>query len=91
MPPPAVLRTLRLDWWNRQPKRKPGEGTLYLLGDEPTPFSPLFEWERHLDLLLSLDPCSWQAQRMVADAVEQMHWVAERERREARRRRAKAR
>jgi hypothetical protein len=80
MPPLAALRALRLDWWNRQPKRRPGEGMLYLLGDEPTPFSPLYEWERHLDLLLSLEPNSAQAQRMVAAALETMRWIVERER-----------
>ena len=83
MPPPAVFRALRLDWWNRQPKRGWGEGTLYLMGDEPTPFHPLYEWERHLDLLLSLDPCSGQAQRMVEDALKTMRWIVESENRAA--------
>ena len=83
MPPPAVFRALRLDWWNRQPKRGWGEGTLYLLGDEPTAFHPLHEWEKHLDLLLSLDPCSAQAQRMVEFALKTMRWIVESESRAA--------
>jgi hypothetical protein len=81
LPPLSVLLALRLDWWNRQPKHSggPWKGPLYLLGDEPTPFCPLYEWEKHLDLLLSLDPDSTQAQRMVEDAVKTMRWIERRD------------
>jgi hypothetical protein len=81
LPPPAVLRALRLDWWNRHPQHPLNSmhGSLYLTGDEPTIFSPFHEWDEHLDMLLSLDPDSAQAQRMVRSALETMRWIVERE------------
>jgi hypothetical protein len=78
----AVLRALRLDWWRRQPKHAGGPwgGPFYLLGDEPTPFSPISEWEAFLDVLLTLDPRSTMVQRLVADAMATMARIEARER-----------